>query len=494
MMKNVEVFLTHQPEHLDPHPDIREVSSELMFTVADLYHRPEKASHYRERYFKNWHSLGVDSGGFQFLMGKLKNPNPKRTITIYKMMGLNSHDFPIQLDLPPSYHLTHKEKARLIFRSAEFFHVMNQEIPVIPVVHGWTIEELKTSLELIENPEKLAVGSFHGATKHWVMENIIPHGKYAVGGYLSPSTVTVDHIQREKFAVGAYLQSGQFTCDHIANTPRRKRLIAAGGYLQSGRYILDEAGNLKKPRIIGTGTYIPTVAVGTYHPNAYRVATPHAKAEQVRQRAPVEAVIERLGLVLNLLRDRELFVLGGASPHDQHMIFMGGARYCDTSAWRLKAYLGEIYLPELGSRAVGEKAKVPRLSDSEKILLRECLKDPTHPLNGISLEEFLEVAKIRKIDDWRKLMQEKQLRFGAPPFETRALHNAWVIKRCEEAIANEYANDPDRYYRYLLERFNGHPNLTRKVKKLWRTLKRPYVQDRLTSYLKGQPIKEIEAS
>jgi len=480
--RKVDILLTHQPEHLDPHPDIRNVSSELMFTVADLYHRPEKAKNYRERYFKDWHRLGVDSGGFQFLMGKLSNPNPKRTITIYKAMGLTEKDFPIQLDLPPRYHLTHEEKMRLIVRSAEFYHVMSQEISsVIPVVHGWTFQELKASLELIENPEKLAVGSFHGATKHWVMANIYPNGKYAVGSYTSPPTVAVDHIQREKLAVGAYQQSGQFTCDYLANTPRRKRerLIATGAYQQSGRYILDEAGNLKKPKAVGAGTYLPPT---------YRIAAASGTAEHVAQKAPIEAVIERLGLVLNMLRDRELFVLGGASPHDQHMIFMAGARYCDTSAWRLKAYLGEIYLPELGARAVGEKARVPRMSTPEIALLKECLNDPTHPLNGITLGEFLEVSKIRNIRDWRKLMFQKKLRFGSKPFETRALHNAWVIKNREEAIANEYANDPDKYYRYMLKRFEGHPNLTRKLSKLWATLKRPYVQDKLTSYLKGIPI------
>jgi len=474
LAQDATIFLTHQPEHLDPHPDIRGLSKELMFTVADMYKHPQKAKGYRGRYFKDWHRLGVDSGGFQFLMGKLKNPNPMRTVAIYKEMGLTQSDFPIQLDLPPNYHLSGDEKEKLIARSASYFHMMIQELPsTIPVVHGWSIQELQLSLDLIENPEKLAVGTYQGTTKHWVMENIWPGGKYAAG---------------------AYLQSGQFTCDHIANTPRRKR-IAAGAYQQSGRYVLNEAGNLKKPEVISTGTYLPTtvqaapVAAGTYLPKTYRVATPHAGAEQVLQRAPVEAVIERLGLVLNLLRDRELFVLGGASPHDQHMIFMGGARYCDTSAWRLKAYLGEIYLPELGARAVGEKAKVPRLTEMEKILLRGCLDDPMHPLNGISLEEFLEIVKIRNIETWRMKMAEKKFRFACPPFETRALHNAWVIKRCEEVIANQYANDPEGYYRYLVKRFDGHPNLTRKLKKLWRILKRPYVQDKLTSYLKGRPVE-----
>ncbi len=65
-------------------------------------------------------------------------------------------------------------------------------------------------------------------------------------------------------------------------------------------------------------------------------------------------------------------------------------------------------------------------------------------------------------------------------FYYRALWNAFVTK-VEEEIANEYANDPDRYYEYLLKRWSSN-SFWRNVLKIVRS---SYVQSRLTVYLKN---------
>jgi len=167
------------------------------------------------------------------------------------------------------------------------------------------------------------------------------------------------------------------------------------------------------------------------------------------------------------------------------MIFMGGARWSDTSSWRLKGYLGEIYLPEIGARSIGEKASSPRIKNSEIPLLRSCLRNPTHPASGMSVDRFLELGKMRYVKEYYDTVEEKE--WPMKPFDLRALHNAWVLKFCEEPIANEYCCDPDRYYGYLInQRFKGRPNLTRRCKRLWGLLKRPYVQTDLATFLKGR--------
>ena len=44
-----------------------------------------------------------DSGGFQFLMGKLSNPDPLKTLEVYDKLGYTKQDLLIQLDLPPNF-------------------------------------------------------------------------------------------------------------------------------------------------------------------------------------------------------------------------------------------------------------------------------------------------------------------------------------------------------------------------------------------------------
>jgi len=519
------IYLTDQ---LQGHPDIKSISNEIMFSVTEFYKNPEKADNYRSIFTDN-HRLAEDSGGFQFLMGKLplEKCDPMKTVEIYKNIGVKRKDFPIQLDLPPRWQLSKEERRVLIIKSAEFYHVMTQEIDwVIPVVHGWTFEELALSLQLIEDPDKLACGSFaatstrtkdkmtrlalgtfHGSQYDWVMGKLNSHNARIAAPNGDVGTVVTDHIGKNRVAsgcfnikpgygrvaAGCFQQSGSFLCNHIANTPSRQvakvavgsfsvshtsklrftggtnpKLIGVGANQQSGRYVLNEAGNRKGC-----------------------MATPGCTAEQVVQRTPQKVIWERLALVLNMFRNRELFMLGAASPHDQHMLFIGGAKYGDTSAWRLKAYLAEIYIPEHGSFCIGYKGK-NRPKEQHLKILRECLKETTHPLCGMSLKRFLTIGRMN-MKEWRKTYPKNK--WEIKPFDLRASHNAWVLKHKEELIANQFANDPDSYYTYLLHhRFKGHPNLTRKLKFLWRRFKRPYVQESIDVFLKGPSPRQAKIS
>ena len=193
------------------------------------------------------------------------------------------------------------------------------------------------------------------------------------------------------------------------------------------------------------------------------IATHSGSAEKVLQRVPKNVVYERLCIAMNMLRDREVFVLGGSGPNSAHLLFLLGGRYIDGASWRLAAKLWRIYVPELGEFSVGRKRIAKRLNEEAIKVMREYYKDS---LFGISFEEFL-----------------KRISARSGGFELRALWNAYILK-IEEAIANEYANDPDRYYHYLKRRWANSPYWRRVLEFCWKRIKRPYVQDRLDVYLK----------
>lgn len=56
-------------------------------------------------------------------------------------------------------------------------------------------------------------------------------------------------------------------------------------------------------------------------------------------------------------------------------------------------------------------------------------------------------------------------------------------------LCNHIANTPSRHHR-----FKGHPNLTRKLKFLWRRFKRPYVQESIDVFLKGPSPRQAKIS
>ena len=146
--------------------------------------------------------------------------------------------------------------------------------------------------------------------------------------------------------------------------------------------------------------------------------------------------------------------------------------------------MGAIYLPKIGARSIGFKDTDKRLRENEKCILRECLRDPTHPFSGMSAYNFLKLGHMN-VKGYYDTLEKKE--WPAKPFDLRALHNAWVLKAREEVIANEYGNDPDRYYRYLKNRrFKGHPQLAKRLEMIWKRMTQPYVSSDLTVYLKGR--------
>jgi len=560
LQQDATIFLTDQ---VQGHPNIKDISKHIMFSVTDFYKNPDQANGYR-KIFTDQHRLAEDSGGFQFLMGKMSDPDPLKTVEIYKRIGVRETDFPIQLDLPPRYNLGKEETEGLLRRGAEFYHIMAAEIPyVIPVVHGWTKKQLELSLELIDDPDKLASGT--NIPPMCRSKDVMSAGTNLTGS--GGSQYILNHItsKRSHVAAGANQQSGLFVLDHVGKlkkvavganqamttekgwvmghlNPRssiidriatplttkidwgydpekshmkicssRSRRIAAGAMnlttpvvdniiscrprterIAAGTFQVMGTGSGRniypRDQRVSAGTYMVTSVVASPAGNAEEIITTIDKTNRKekagipkRHRAPQVIVLERLAIVLNMLRNRELFILGGASPHFQHMIFMGGAKYSDTSSWRLKAYMASIYLPEIGARSIGYKDTDTHLKKEEIPLLRMCLRNPTHPFNGMSVNDFLELGKMN-VKQYYETVKEKK--WPVKPFDLRALHNAWVLKFPEEETAKEYACDPDRYYQYLIsQRFKGKPNLTRRCKKLWEMMKRPYVQTDLSIFL-----------
>lgn len=588
----VRIYLTDQ---LKGRPNVRTMSREIMLAVTDFYKKPVKADGYRKKSFTDWHRPAWDSGGFQFLMGKLPNPDPMKTVDLYKRIGVKAKDLPIQLDLPPTYHMPKSERLGLVHLSAEFYWRMVEHIPfVIPVVHGWDYEELSASLELLENPDKLSSGSnlataARNESKRLGAGAFMQSGRYVLdeagnlkkrksdavgsGSYLSTGGTAIDNVTSDKSLVGAgsfktlnydeilkhvtsnksHVSAGTYNVTYVA---QERELIGVGAYspmlypwsmgnLNPHSDVRDRIIASPYPTVIDAGIVSPENAasvsaakkvIASPMPNGIDlgqqpvidrvksskvIAAPYPsnadvgwkntiltnegmkrkKKERIsagtfgalatsqtiqkkekKPRVKIGIIIDRLATVLNMLRDRELFMLGGGSSHTQHLCFLGGATYSDTSSWRLKGYFGEILIPEVGARSIGYKDTSKRLKESEVPMLAECLRDSTHPLEGMSVSRFLEIGHMN-MTEWYDTWKEKQ--WEIKPFPLRALHNAWVLKMMEEPIANEYANDPDRYYKYLTKRFDGRRQLTKRLNMLWSRLKRPWVQTTMGVYLKG---------
>lgn len=129
------IYLTDQ---VFGHPDIKNLSNEIMFSIKDFYAAPQRANGYR-KIFTDQHRLAEDSGGFQFLMGRLplEKCDPMRTVDIYQRIGVTRKDFPIQLDLPLQYGLTKQERLFYITKSAEFYHQMVEKIDWTVPVSGF---------------------------------------------------------------------------------------------------------------------------------------------------------------------------------------------------------------------------------------------------------------------------------------------------------------------------------------------------------------------
>lgn len=533
--EKIRIYLTDVARGRDT-GKVADLSNHVMVSVSDFYKKPSTADGFRENYgMTKIHSAGWDSGGFQFLMGKLKvpgmvrlkgistpvPPNARATIDLYKRIGAQKHDLPIQLDLPPRYDLPPEQRRLLIEQSAVYYWEMVQELPtVVPTIHGWTLEEIEYNLELVEDPDKLAAGSMVPmANSTWTMGNMNPHnGRVAAGMFVAPkksATASMNGMwgqnrkKKKKIAVGSYKPlDGSVNyiehTDNVANSKRkelrrkRKRIAtAAPGTLdvRGGKAFVDMVKSRHKKQIVATPAP-GRVDSGISQPNnmpSRRKARINTKKK--KKTVPYGVIIDRITMVMNRLReDYDVFILGGASPHMTHQVFLSGAKWTDTSAWRIKAVLGEIYLPDHSSGhssfGVGysQKARIngrlhgPERMDDEAVrILKDCLADPRHPYSGMYWKDFMRVAHMLMPKFKREVLKRN---YPARPFVLRARHNAFVLKFREEETANEYINDPDRYYKYLKKRLAPRKILSNRLTKLWNKLKRPYVQSDLRVYAK----------
>jgi hypothetical protein len=205
--EKIKIYLTDQARGRKA-GRVTDLSQEIMISVTDFYEQPRSAEGFREKYgMKNIHRAGWDSGGFQFLMLKLKGMpmetlpcgidvpvDASRTIDLYKKVGAKLDDLPIQLDLPPRLDLPPESRRQLIERSARYYWEMVPEIPnTVPTIHGWTFNEIKYNLELVTDPDKLAAGSYISTTNDWTMGNMNPHnGRVAAGTFNQPAKSLVE--------------------------------------------------------------------------------------------------------------------------------------------------------------------------------------------------------------------------------------------------------------------------------------------------------------
>lgn len=409
--EKIQIFLTDQAKSRAGSGSVTELSKEIMISIGDFYKKPENADGFREDYGMTVkHTAGWDSGGFQFLMGKLKiaesemlpcgievPASAQETISLYKRIGLHKKDYPIQLDLPPRYDQAPNIRKQLINRSVGYYYEMAAEIPgVIPVVHGWTLGEMEHNLTLLEDPDKasLALGSFAGATQGWTMKNLNPHKDVGVGsmksfhtsedytkytnkltvaspvpgtldvrkgtafvdkvksriatpaptkvdaGIQKPRTTPMVAAPSKKIALGSFVASAVGADGGAAINPSNKNKLAIGSFVSS------TTGPLGEKLAIGTYAATATKPVGN-------LLTYAKKKPPKKKRVPYIVILDRIAEALNFLKkDYEVFMLGGASPHMIHQVFMSGAKWTDTSAWRIKGLMAEIYL---GSLLRGER-------------------------------------------------------------------------------------------------------------------------------------------
>jgi len=565
MDDKIRVFLTDQSRSRAGSNKVSEMSKQVMVSISPFYKRPETADGFRKEYgMTKKHTWGIDSGGFQFLMGKLdgvpletlpcgvKVPtSAQHTIDIYKRTGLQQRDLPIQLDLPPRYDLPPEHRKQLIDRSVLYYYEMVPEIPeVVPVIHGWTKEEMEYNLELITDPDKaqVALGSYAATTRgSWTMGKLNPHKpRLGVGSmkafhnsenYIG-FTDNVANKDRDQLAIGSYkvLTHNNYYKDHV-----RQGAIAIGvpGRLDLGIDIpfVDKVNSrvaVAAPSKVDVGMQDPSntpmvaapsrkrIALGSFVASAVGAdggAAINPQAKRKRQRLAVgsfaasstgplgeklgekkksttprvsfNVIMDRIAMSMNLLRDDyDIFMLGGASPHMIHQVFLAGASWTDTSAWRIKGLMGEIYLWDHSSGknsfhiGYSDSDKKTKMDSEASEILREYLQDVTHPFSGMSVKRFLQIGymNVRGHNGWRETWEKNQ--WEVKPGPLRMLHNAWVLKRVIEPIAHDYASAPDKYYEYLKKCLEPRPTLSKRLKQLWDRLQHPYVQTDLGVYLK----------
>lgn len=93
MKEKIRIFLTDQYRSRSK---VQDLSHQVMLTVSEFYNKPELANDYRKTYgLRDIHTMGLDSGGFQFLMGK------GRAAAVFLLGGITSLSGGRRYDFPP---------------------------------------------------------------------------------------------------------------------------------------------------------------------------------------------------------------------------------------------------------------------------------------------------------------------------------------------------------------------------------------------------------
>ena len=105
----------------------------------------------------------LDSGGYQ-LINHDRPFTLEETIEIYRMANFQQDDFGIALDYCPLIFETPKERMEKIKRSNKNLLKMRKLAPelsrkIVHVLHGWTMKELRTSLDPVGIEDLIAFGS-----------------------------------------------------------------------------------------------------------------------------------------------------------------------------------------------------------------------------------------------------------------------------------------------------------------------------------------------
>ncbi len=140
----------------------------FMFTAANFY-----GSKYRKNrlsqmgihdYVDHAGTLMLDSGGYQ-LINKNLPFTLEETIEIYRLAKFRKDDFSIALDFCPLPNELPQTRLQKIKNSNDNFVKMRNLAPelapqIIHVLHGWTMKELRTSLNPIGDNERLLAFGF----------------------------------------------------------------------------------------------------------------------------------------------------------------------------------------------------------------------------------------------------------------------------------------------------------------------------------------------
>jgi len=200
------------------------------------------------------------------------------------------------------------------------------------------------------------------------------------------------------------------------------------------------------------------VAMGSY------LATSKDKERKVS----FEKVLNHIYYALNVLKGYEVVVLGAGNINMSHILFSLGTKATDGCSWRIDAAFNRFYIP--GKTPIsffnGKRYTARKPDDEDFEILREIHQMEEHPYSYLSFDEFLKRLKNKST--------------------VRQYHNAFVLF-LEEQIANEYENDPDKYFKYLEDRFQTYSSKhhLKVLKFLHKRMKYPYVQMNLEVFIKN---------